>query len=112
MYEMTLSEWHQTDPAYKTIREDGTRAALRLDPETGSTVSEPVKILETAPGDLANLPTLSQGQTADLKIDTGQTRVWLERCGPEDGETHQVTVERLKGGRWEVTERLYPHKAA
>lgn len=50
--------------------------------------------------DLARRPTLSVGQAADLKIDTGTMRVWLSRCGIADGEAQPVQVERLVGGRW------------
>lgn len=53
--------------------------------------------------DLADKPTLAQGQADDLKIDTGETRYWLCRCAVEDGMPveRQVTVERLSNqGRW------------
>ena len=51
-------------------------------------------------GELESMPTLCSGHTADLKIDTGVTRVWLSRMGPEDGEAQPVQVERLVDGRW------------
>lgn len=52
--------------------------------------------------ELESLPTLSVGQADDLKVDTGNTRVWLSRCSVEDGEPYdnKVTVERLAEGRW------------
>lgn len=52
--------------------------------------------------ELEALPTLSQGQADDLKIDTGGTRIWLSRCGVEDGEpcNNKVTIEELQRGRW------------
>ncbi len=52
---------------------------------------------------LENLPTLCTGQADNLKIDTGKVRVWLSRCGIEDGEPYnnKVSVEVLKNGRWE-----------
>lgn len=45
--------------------------------------------------DLENLGTLSSSQSCDLKIDTGTTRVWLSRCGVEDGEPYpnKITIE-------------------
>ena len=51
---------------------------------------------------LKTLPTLCVGHTSDLKIDTGDTRVWLSRCSVEDGEPEndRVTVETLVNGRW------------
>ena len=57
--------------------------------------------------ELEALPTLSQGQTCDLKIETERRRVWLSRGGVEDGEPYArtVTVERLIGGRWITTGR-------
>lgn len=56
--------------------------------------------------ELSELPTLSTGWTDNLKIDTGETRVWLARVGVEDGMPFDngVTVERLIDGCWEETE--------
>ena len=44
---------------------------------------------------LSKLPTLSKGQSCDLKIDTGSCRVWLSRCSTLDGMPfdNMVTVE-------------------
>ena len=52
--------------------------------------------------ELRELPTLATGQTCNLKIDTGDVRVWLCRCGIADGMPYDdaVTVEELIGGRW------------
>ena len=46
--------------------------------------------------------TLAIGQADDLKVDNGEYRVWLSRCGTEDGEPfeNKVTVEQLIDGRW------------
>lgn len=57
------------------------------------------------PNDLYDLPTLSVGQADDLKIDTGEFRVWLSRMTPADFagsgvEFQRVTYERLVDGRW------------
>lgn len=54
------------------------------------------------------LPTISQGYTADLKIETTQgvrQRVWLERTTMADGEhcDHHITVETYNGDRWITT---------
>ena len=56
--------------------------------------------------ELSAMPTLAIGQVDDLKIDTGTVRVWLSRCGPEDGEPYRdkVTVEFLWGDGWDVEE--------
>lgn len=56
--------------------------------------------------ELEPLPTLAQGQADDLKLDNGEFRVWLSRCGTADGAKHDngVTVERLVDGRWIVVE--------
>ena len=49
------------------------------------------------PAELEDLPTIHQGQCCDCKIDDGNgLRVWL--CRVAGG----VTVERLRGGRWET----------
>ncbi len=56
---------------------------------------------------LQSLPTLAVSQADDLKIDSsdgsgGGVRVWLSRCGVEDGEPYpnKVTHEHLVDGRW------------
>ena len=54
--------------------------------------------------ELEDLPVLCQGQADDLKIDTGEVRVWLCRCDVSDGMPYNnaVTIERLSTkGRWE-----------
>lgn len=62
--------------------------------------------------ELEALPTLSTSQADDLKIDDGQTRVWLSRTTVADGEPYdnKVTIERLVNGRWEIEEQ-YPASA-
>lgn len=59
---------------------------------------------EISAQDLADRPTLSVGQADNLKIDTGETRYWLCRCGIADGMEWEntVTIERLIDGRWET----------
>lgn len=56
--------------------------------------------------ELESMPTLGVGQTDDRKMDDGQTRVWLARTTPEDGEPwpHRVDVERYDGSSWHVVE--------
>jgi len=54
---------------------------------------------------LESLPTITVGQTDDLKIETEDTRVWLSRMTVEDGERcdNLVSVEKLnEGGRWVI----------
>lgn len=52
--------------------------------------------------ELRNLPTLATGQADDLKVDTGDTRVWLCRCGVADGMPYEnaISVESLVDGQW------------
>ena len=51
---------------------------------------------------LENLPTICEGQTDDLKVESDRVRIWLSRCGVEDGEpfNNAVTVECLIDGQW------------
>ena len=56
---------------------------------------------------LRDLPTLSTGQVDNLKLEFtdpcgGEVRVWLRRCGMEDGMPYEdaITVENLVDGRW------------
>ena len=58
---------------------------------------------------LESLPTITVSQADDLKIDEpGNYRVWLSRCGVEDGEPYpnKVTVERWVCDKW-TEERTY-----
>ena len=59
--------------------------------------------------ELEEMPTISCGQADNLKIETEDMRVWLSRCGVEDGMPYDnmVTIERLREGRW-VTVHEYP----
>jgi hypothetical protein len=56
--------------------------------------------------ELEAMPTITQGQADDLKIDNGDERVWLSRCTTEDGEPYdnRVTIERLIDGSWQEVE--------
>jgi hypothetical protein len=60
---------------------------------------------------IQGMPTIHQGQYANLKVETGKERghhldgdekVWLSRFTVEDGAPYdnQVTVERLVNGCW------------
>lgn len=64
--------------------------------------------------ELEALPTLSQGHTDDLKIETENTRVWLSRMTVEDGEPYnnKVTVEKLKGGYIGASREAYEKRGA
>jgi len=50
--------------------------------------------------ELAAMPTLHQGHFANLKVDTGEIRIWLSRCTIADGELDPVSVEKLVNGCW------------
>ena len=51
---------------------------------------------------LASLTTTAVGQSADLKIETSDIRVWLGRTGIADGEPFErfVSIEIIAGGEW------------
>jgi hypothetical protein len=63
-------------------------------------------VYEVSLDELEELPTLCQGQADDLKIESPDERVWLSRCGVEDGEPwdNKVTIERRVDGRWTEVE--------
>jgi hypothetical protein len=52
--------------------------------------------------ELEAMPTLCISQSDDLKVEDGDTRVWLARTTVLDGEPfdNRVTVERYDGRRW------------
>ena len=60
---------------------------------------------------LESLPTLKQGHTDDLKLESATSRVWLSRLTKEDGMPYnnQVTEESFINGKW-VTVRQYQAK--
>jgi len=50
--------------------------------------------------------TIARGWTDNLKIDTGEKRVWLSRCTIADGMPwdNAITEETMIAGRWERTD--------
>lgn len=52
------------------------------------------------------MPTIKQGHTDDLKVDTGTMRIWLSRMTIDDGMPYnnQVTIEQYypKVGGWKT----------
>jgi hypothetical protein len=64
--------------------------------------------------ELENLPTISQGQMDDLKIQTKYIRVWLSRMTKDDGMPYdnQVTIERLNSSYNWVTISQFQAKTA
>lgn len=57
---------------------------------------------------LQSLPTLHQGQTDDLKIETNRECVWLSRLTIADGMPYnnEVTIEqRNPAGEWRTVEQ-------
>ena len=55
---------------------------------------------------LNRMPTINGGQFDNLKLDDGDTRVWLSRGTVADGEPYdnKVTIETLTDGRWCITD--------
>jgi hypothetical protein len=51
---------------------------------------------------LNDLPTLSQGHDADLKIDAPPVRVWISRMTREDGAEFDngIVIEHYNGHSW------------
>ena len=54
---------------------------------------------------LESLPSIGDSGFDNLKIETETTRVWLSRCGVEDGEPYpnKVTIEERINGSWKIT---------
>src|SRR5438105_294280 len=73
--------------------------------QSGNPSSVPIQYRDLRADDLHDLPTLSTGHFDNLKVDDGTYRVWLCRCGIDDGMPcdNLVTVERLQGGAWHET---------
>ena len=59
--------------------------------------------------ELQQMKTIEQGPTDNLKIKTGDIKIWLSRMTVEDGMPYNnmVTVEKLIDGKWETIEE-YP----
>ena len=61
------------------------------------------RLLMPATWEIEDLPTLCQGQSDDLKIDTGDARLWQARTSIEDGEPYRNTIHielRDERGCW------------
>ena len=56
--------------------------------------------------ELEGMATIGVNQWADLKVDAGDSRVWLSRMKHLDGVAYenQVIVEVLVNGAWETIE--------
>lgn len=56
--------------------------------------------------ELEAMPTITVGQADDLKLETGNIRIWLSRCGVADGEPYEnkVTVESRGFYSWRTVE--------
>jgi hypothetical protein len=80
---------------------------------TNSTVNEQTYFgiwTEHTVEELESMPTITQGQADDLKIEremrspnyAGPERVWLSRCTVGDGEPwdNKVTIEHYIDGSW------------
>jgi hypothetical protein len=75
----------------------------------GEPVRYTARELRYSLAELEQMPTLATGQTDDLKVDTGASRVWLARTSIEDGESYnnRVTIEDLVDGQWVIVQE-YP----
>lgn len=68
--------------------------------------------------ELQQRETIEQGHTDNLKIKTGDIKIWLSRMTVEDGMPYNnmVTVEKLIDGKWETIEEypaeIYYHNGA
>lgn len=73
--------------------------------ENPGMTDEDVALTDFSLSYLESLPDLSTGQADSLKIERPSVRVWLSRCGTEDGMPfdHAVMVERIEDGRWRVS---------
>jgi hypothetical protein len=52
--------------------------------------------------ELYSMPTLQEGHTDDLKVETPDTRIWLSRMTVADGMPYDnaIEVEKLQNGNW------------
>lgn len=63
---------------------------------------------------LGELPTITQGQTADLKIDAPPIRIWVSRMTVEDGAEfdNAIEIEHHDGESWKTVATLSNPTAA
>lgn len=50
--------------------------------------------------ELDAMPTLAKGQSEELKIDTGNMRVWIEPSYADYPGVHAISIEWLVDGQW------------
>lgn len=62
----------------------------------------PDEYIDLSADELENMETIVQGHADDLKIDDGRFKVWLCRCGIEDGMPYDnaVTIETVIEGKY------------
>lgn len=66
-------------------------------------VKIPSRFCNLEASQLKDLPTLCVGQASNLVIEDGDWRVWLCRCGVDDGMLYDnaIEIEHFDGRRWE-----------
>ena len=62
----------------------------------------PDEYIDLSADELENMEAIVQGHADDLKIDDGRFKVWLCRCGIEDGMPYDnaVTIETVIEGKY------------
>lgn len=59
--------------------------------------------------EIETMPTIRQGHADDLKLELGNTRIWVSRMTREDGMPYdnQITIEEYeqRSGAWKAVER-------
>jgi hypothetical protein len=80
------------------------------DDEPGEEEEDSADICNLSYSYRSSLPTLSVGQSDNLKIETDKARVWLARTSIGDGEKfkHRVSIENYRNGKWET---VYDYEA-
>ena len=60
--------------------------------------------------EVRDMPTISSGQTSNLKYDDGKTKVWVSRMTKEDGAKYDnaIEIEKLVKGVWQDVAELRP----
>lgn len=79
--------------------EEGSTVRIKRTKNKGLTYEH---IMQMSKDEVDALPTIHQGQYADLKLDDGEHRVWVSRMTKADGakENNAVEVETLENGSW------------
>ena len=93
---MRIGKYMSDEGRQKAIEELSPVAGCVLNMKQGKFTAKALSALET----------ITEGHMNDLKIDTGNSRIWLSRLTTLDGMPYdnQITIEVMRAGKWVIVD--------